>query len=445
MNKFKKYEDEILNGSIMPTLIVLSFPLVMNQILATLYNMVDSYYMGKLGNDALTAIAMTFPIFQMIISLGAGFSMGGMVIFSKNIGAGNFEENRRAKSQLITTNLLFAAFIMIICYSFYKPLLVFCGATENLLEICTAYLRVLFLTIPFMFIINVYSAIENSKGNTFAPMIRIFISTILNAIFNSYAVRNGYGVVGIAFGTVLANFILVVYCIIFMWKNNDISWKYIKMLDIKLALNFIKIGIPIALSNALANAGFIITNKSVIGFGDDVLAGFGIGNRINNIFSTPANAMVTSISIMVAQNLGAKKFDRVKEIFKKSLLLSVYISIFLFFIQFFGANYFAKIFSSDVHITKHTVNFLRVFSFGGIVWAIFQAYVGYFQGHGKTKINFWVNLLRVWLFRVPFIYLFEWLFNSGAYSVWFAMLVGNIMSLPIAFYAYKKYYQKKVI
>lgn len=442
MDKKQGNFNEVLQGKIFPTLLKISFPIMLNQLLQTFYNISDSYFMGLLGSEALAASAFTFPIFQVLTSLGGGLATGGMIIFSRNIGAGNFEENLKAKSQLITVNLLLGFFLTGITLFFSEEIFIISGATENLAKISSSYMRILFAAIPSLLIVNSYSAIENSKSNTKKPLFLVAVSTVLNIIFNSLAVEFNMGISGIALATLLSSLILTIYCILELFKKGDISLKYLKP-DLPLILSILSMGIPVALSSSTASLGFVVMNRYVVQFGPEALAAFGIGNRLNNIFYTPANGLFTGVSIMISQNLGAGNRKKMKEILEISMKTSISIALLGSFLIYFFSAPMISIFTRDQEIFRHSENYLHIFLYCNVAWGVYQIYSGYFLGIGLTKLNFYINLGRVWIFRIPILIFLEKVFNLGAYSIWFAMLISNILVMFLAALIYYLNYGEK--
>lgn len=442
MKKYDTGTSEILNGNILRTLIFLSFPIVINQLLQTFYNISDSYFMGILGSDELAASAFTFPIFQLLTNLGGGLATGGMIIFSRNVGAGEFDEALKSKSQLIFLNIVLGILLSTLTFLMSKNILSYSGAEGELLRLSNSYTQILFFSIPWIFITSSYCSIENSKGNTKKPMLLVAYSIILNIILNSLAVYFKLGITGIALATFISNMILAIYCISFLLKNGDIQLNLMRF-NRKIALEIINLGIPVALSSALANLGFVVLNRHVVLFGEDVLASFGIGNRLNNIFYTPANGISTGVSIMISQNFGAGNRERIREIFTKAMKLTVIISLFGSLGIYLLRENMITLFTENKSIIFHTNNFLKVFLYCNVAWGVYQVFSGFFLGMGLTKLNFYINLGRVWLFRVPILLLLERFFTLGAYSVWFAMLISNLLVMVVAWGIYMKNYNLK--
>lgn len=393
--------------------------------------------MGLLGSEALAASAFTSPIFQVITSLGTGLATGGMIIFSKNIGSGNLKENLKAKSQLMLVNLLLGTLLALVTFIFTKNIISLSGASGNLATLSGNYMRILFTAIPSLLIVNSYSAIENSKGNTKKPLILVAISTVLNVVFNSLAVKLNFGIEGIAVATLLSSLLLTLYCVWELFKKKDISWRYLKP-NPALILSILAMGVPVALSSSTASLGFVVMNRYVVDFGSEALAAFGVGNRINNIFYTPANGFLTGVSIMIAQNLGAGNTKRMKEILHTAMKASVSIAFVGSIILYLLTDSMISIFTDNPEIVRHSKNYLHIFVYCNMAWGVYQVYSGYFLGIGLTKLNFYINLGRVWAFRIPVLILLERTFSLGAYSIWSAMLISNILVMFLVAGIYHK-------
>ena len=168
------------------SMIKLAIPLIISNFLQNLYNLADTYYMGKLGGIELATASFTSPITQMIIGAGTGFSLGGGVILSQTFGSKNIKKLVEVNTQLIVVNMVIAIIITVLSFGFCEKILVFSGATGVLLEKSSLYIKFIFLTIPMTFIVTAYTVIKNSKGKTSAPLHLITVSVILNIILNSF-------------------------------------------------------------------------------------------------------------------------------------------------------------------------------------------------------------------------------------------------------------------
>ena len=203
------------NAEVYLTIIKLAIPLIIANFLQNLYNLADTYYMGKLGGLELATSSFTSPITQMIIGAGSGFSLGGGVILNQTYGSKNFKKLVEVNTQLIIINLIIAIFILFFSFLFCENILKFSGASGELLEKSALYIKFIFLTIPMTFIVTAYITIKNSKGKTTAPLYLVTASVILNIILNSFFIyKLKWGLAGIGIATVIANLLLCIYCLL---------------------------------------------------------------------------------------------------------------------------------------------------------------------------------------------------------------------------------------
>lgn len=434
-------ENYILEGNILKVLITISFPLIINQFLISFDNIIDSYFLGIIGEKAIAAATITSTIYSMLISFGNGIITAGMIILSKNIGANEYLIVKKQKSQLFISSFLFATCISLICAIFLKKILKGSGANGELLELSLSYLYILLFSVPCIYIINVYSAIENANGSTLKPMLRALYYIILNIILNSIVIKLNYGIKGIAFVTTFSNLLLAIYCIFMMSKNDDISINEIKKFNLSFIKELLKLGLPISLSNVSAFIGFIFINIGILKFGEEILVSFGIGNRINNVFETIINGFAIGISIMIAQSIGSKNNERTKEVKSKAIVFLIGITCILAITLFFSSKYLVVYFTDNEIILAQSKNFLRISSVGLFGWLYYQFYISYFQGIGKTKFNFYLNLIRIWGVRIPIIFSLYYLGLKSEYVIWGTTVFSNFAVLPLI-YCINKYYIK---
>ena len=324
-------------------MIKLAIPLIISNFLQNLYNLADTYYMGKLGAVELATASFTSPITQMIIGAGTGFSLGGGVILSQVYGSKQMKKLVKINTQLILINIIIALILMVLSFIFCKKILIFSGASGVLLIKSEIYIKYIFLTIPLTFITTAYIVIKNSKGKTTSPLYLITLSVILNIVFNYFFVyKIELGLEGIGLATVIANLLLSVYCLFELVVKKEIASKYFK-LNIKILKKILILGFPTSLTTVANSLSFVLINIFVVKYGNDVLAAYGVGNRINNIIYVLINGIGSSVAILVGHNIGARKIDKIKKILivgiKLGFLIGVISVIFLLHIFLIIVNY----------------------------------------------------------------------------------------------------------
>ena len=410
------------------SMIKLAIPLIISNFLQNLYNLADTYYMGKLGGIELATASFTSPITQMIIGAGTGFSLGGGVILSQTFGSKNIKKLVEVNTQLIVVNMVIAIIITVLSFGFCEKILVFSGATGVLLEKSSLYIKFIFLTIPMTFIVTAYTVIKNSKGKTSAPLHLITVSVILNIILNSFFIyKMNLGLKGIGIATVIANLLLCIYCLIDLSIKREIAREYLKF-NKDIFKKILRLGFPSSLTTTTNSLSFILINIFVVKYGNDVLAAYGVGNRINNIIYVLVNGIGSSVAILVGH----------REILLAGIKIGLIVGIVSVIFLYWNLDIAVGILTSDEMIKYHSINYLKIMLISVIPWVIFQVLAGVFQGTGHTTFNMYCHVGRIWIFRVPFIYFLERILELKEYSIWYSMLLSNLCALLFSIFLYRK-------
>lgn len=419
-------------------LFILAAPLILSNLLHSFYNLADTYYMGKLGSVELAAASFTSPITQMIIGAGTGFSIGGGIIISQIFGQKDKKKLLEISTQLLSINFFLSTIIMILSFLFCNNILILSGASDILLEKSSLYIKFIFATIPMTFIISSYTTIKNCKGRTIAPLYLIFYSVLLNIVLNSiFIYKFKLGLFGIGLATLIANLLLSIYCLYDLIKTKEIGLNYFKVKYINLK-RIVKLGVPSSISAMTNSLSFIIVNIFVVKYGNEVLAAYGIGNRINSIIYVLINGVGSAVAILVGQNIGAKKLKRAKKILKIGMGIGLILGIIMIILLYLNLEVVLNFLTSDTLIKYHSRNYVTIMLASIIPWVIFQSFSGIFQGTGHTKFNMYCHFGRTWFFRVSFIYFFEKVLLMKEFSIWYSMLFSNLFILIVSVFLYKK-------
>jgi Na+-driven multidrug efflux pump len=197
-------------------------------------------------------------------------------------------------------------------------------------------------------------------------------------------------------------------------------------------------GIPTVIEKVSLSYGFVMVNQVIIRYGDNVLAAYGITNRINSVLFSTVAGIGTGLAIIITQNLAQNQTARVKAAIKLSMLIAVILSTVVGFTLLLFKIPVANVMTrGDAEVLRHTLNAMSVYSISVIPWAVFQVIIGIFQGYGKTKYNLLISFMRVYLFRLPIISGLAFLLpNLKEYTVWYGMLISNILTAVSAVVLY---------
>lgn len=449
---FSTKRQLILKGKMPKVILTIAAPIMLNNFIQTIYNLADTYWVSnKLGTAEVASMTLVFPIIFLTLSLGMGINVAGTALISQHTGAQQKKEASRVASQMFAFTMILAIVLSVIGFFATPYIIKAMGGKGDVLKYATQYLQIMFWEIPVIFMFFVYNSIKQGQGDTFTPMIFNVCGVVLNIILDPIFIVNfGLGIRGAALATIFSRSIFAAIAIytLFSNKNNGI---YLRIKDIKiekdLLMKIIKIGLPASLGQSAAAFGFIILNAFVISYGDQTLAAFGIGNRINSLVLMPVMGIGSALATIVGQNLGANNIDRVKLAFSTSIKLSTIFMVLGGVILSLSSRHVVGIFiKNDMEVFKLSHQYLRLISASLPLMGFFQVFIGTFQGSGHTIFAMLMDMGRLWGLRIPLIVLFGKFTSWGPSGVWYAMVLSNGIICVVGLMIYlSNSWQKKVI
>ncbi len=425
-------------------LFILAFPLMLNNFIKTIHDMVDMYFVSKIADhtaDAVSSISITFPVLFTFISLGIGLSIAGTALISQLVGS-----NQMKDARLYATNLLFIAIVIgfilnVISYFGAPYIMTWMGASGYMLEKSISYLQIRSFELVFVFIFFAYTSIRQADGDTKTPVIFGVITMVINIILSPLLISTfNMGVEGAAYATLFSNIVivpLITYQLFFGKNELTISFK-----EFPIAKNVVKAlsetAIPASTGQAITAIGFIIMNGIIISYGTQTVAAFSVGNRVSSLVLHPVMAIGGVLAAYIGQNIGNLNPERAKEAFHKAMKLSVGIMTVLSVIMLMVREPLGALFlGGDQAALDLAVKYMFYLIIGLPLMAIFQTFLGVYNGTGKTKYSFIVSVTRLWLLRIPLIIIFKNFTSFGSGGIWTAMLISNFIIAFIAYAFYK--------
>lgn len=431
----------ITKGSLTKAIYSLSLPIIINNLIQTMYNLTDTFYVSKLGETALAAMQITYPMVFFMLSLAMGLSIGGIALISQYIGAQDEKKARVVSGQILTASLIASVAMGVLGYIFSGKILALMGATGQLHQLATQFLSTLFLGAPTVFIVFAFNGIKQGQGDTMTPMIVSALAVVTNIILDPIFIFTlGYGIKGAAYATILSRSIFNIVAIAMLFSKRFNRLK-IELSDLKLQKKYIakivEVGLPAAVSQATTSIGFTVMNGFVLAFGEAIVNAFAIGNRISSIIFMPGMGIGGALSTIVGQNIGAGNVDRADQAFKTStwhasLLVSV-ASVIMFP---FTAG-LVSIFTDDAYIISEGSYYLRMILLTIPLFGIFNCLIGLFQGSGHTMSALFLNLGRLWVLRIPMLMAIRALGIDNPKFIWYAMIISNIIIVAVGYLLYR--------
>lgn len=445
--------DFITAGNITSVIFKLSIPLMISNLIKTLYGITDGIYVAQISSEDYAATSFTWPILYLFIAVGLGVNVAATSLMSQKLGAKKFDECKiLASHTLLLTGFLGLVF-SILGYLISPFVVRWMGASGSFAEKSQIFLAINSLGLIFDMIFFGYQAILNSQGRTKSTTIISTISSLANVILDPFFIFDNVlglkglnlGLKGAAYATVLSKVLLVLISVLIVKKESEIeiNFKDFK-LDFKIIKDIFSISIPASLGTSGEAIGFTILNGFIASYGTTTLAAFSMGNRLTDIFNQGSMGIGMALTSIIGQNVGARKKDRAKEIFKRAIIIITFFSLFASIILLTFKDPLLSIFikdKSDYNLWQQASEYMYFSAVITFFMGYFAAINGFFQGLGKTKFTMYLSLARLWAIRLPLIMILKTLTDFGSTGIWISMLVSNALTVIFGFiiYARKKY------
>lgn len=436
-----KNQEQILRGSLWRAVLALAIPVIINSFLQTMYNLTDTYWLGKLGTEQLAAINLVSPVQSIIINFGSGITMAGSVLIAQYIGAGEKKNAKGMANQIFMCAMCFAAVCATLCFLFTPGIVGWLKADGETFSHAVMYLRVVVWDMPFLYMVNIFSAVHQSQGDTLTPMFLNLGGILLNMILDpTLIVACGMGVAGAALATLLAKMVPAgVAFFLLTRKGNGIELdrRYMRFEKEKLKL-ILKIGLPTAIGGSTMQLGFLLMSRNVFAYGNQAMAAYGIGNRVNGLITLPTNGIGSAVATIVGQNMGAGQKDRADRGYRISMGISIVMLIAggMILSRDFISRAVVSIFSDDGEVIAMAADFLSIMAFWCFTNGVYNSTIGLFNGTGHTEVTVAVEASRLWVFRFLTLWFCESILHMVVRSIWYSVVVSNGISSVILLILY---------
>lgn len=436
-----KNQEQILRGSLWRAVLALAIPVIINSFLQTMYNLTDTYWLGKLGTEQLAAINLVSPVQSIIINFGSGITMAGSVLIAQYIGAGEKKNAKGMANQIFMCAMCFAAVCATLCFLFTPGIVGWLKADGETFSHAVMYLRVVVWDMPFLYMVNIFSAVHQSQGDTLTPMFLNLGGILLNMILDpTLIVACGMGVAGAALATLPAKMVPAgVAFFLLTRKGNGIELdrRYMRFEKEKLKL-ILKIGLPTAIGGSTMQLGFLLMSRNVFAYGNQAMAAYGIGNRVNGLITLPTNGIGSAVATIVGQNMGAGQKDRADRGYRIAMGISIVMLIAggMILSRDFISRAVVSIFSDDGEVIAMAADFLSIMAFWCFTNGVYNSTIGLFNGTGHTEVTVAVEASRLWVFRFLTLWFCESILHMGVRSIWYSVVVSNGISSVILLILY---------
>ena len=408
MNKEKsKNRGLMTEGVIWKEILLFSIPLLLGNLFQQLYNAVDSVVVGNyIGAQALAAVGSSAPVINLLVSFFMGLAVGAGVIISRYFGARKKEELHIAVHTSLA--LTFAAgLVMTLIGVLISPyVLQWVGTPSDVMESSVLYLRIYFLGILSVMVYNMGSGILRAVGDSRNPLYFLIVSSVTNIILDMlFVIVFHMGIAGVGWATLIAQTISAVLTMLLLMRTKEeyqVKLKHIRFHK-HMLYEIVRLGLPSGLQNAIVSFSNVIVQSNINAFGSLAMAGCGSYTKIDGFAILPVMSYSMALTTFTGQNMGAKKYDRVKQGAKTGILMSVITIVCISaLLLILGPNILA-IFSSDPTVINYGLYMMHVLAPGYIFLAISHAFNGIIRGAGITTVPMivmvtcWCGLRMAWI------------------------------------------------
>ena len=397
---------DMTEGSIFGHLIKFAVPLLVGNILQQLYNMVDTWVVGNyVDGEAFSAVGTVGPIINLLIGFFMGFSTGTGVIISQYYGAKKHDEVQRSMHTSLAITFILGIVFTVVGILMVPFMLDLMNTPEDVLDEATEYLTVYFSGIMGLMVYNIGSGILRSVGDSQRPFYFLAVSAITNTVLDLlFVCQFGLGVKGVAYATIIAQFLSAV--LIMIRSKNCVNFSFKKLRIHKdMLFKTIKIGLPAGLQMAVTSFSNIFVQSYINYFGTAAMGGWTAYSKIDTLILLPMQSVSLASTTFVGQNLGKGNVERAKKGINTSLLIACCSTAVLMIPVLIFAPQLVSFFKNDSEIIEYGAMFLYWLTPFYVLCCMNQIYAGALRGSGNSTTPMIIMLCSFVLFRQVYLYI----------------------------------------
>lgn len=445
-----KFENNLAEGNVVKQLILFSLPVLISNIIQSLYSTVDMLIVGQYaGEIAMSGVNIGGQVSFIITNMIFGLSVGATVLVGQYKGANDRKSMHEVIATLLISLVVAAAVLTVVMIAVVDPILHTIKTPVESYSEAKKYFIISMMGTVFIFGYNALSALMRGLGDSKNPLVFVAIACVVNILLDLLLVAKfNMGAAGAAWATIISQAISMILCIVYLARNNfifDFSLESFKSFSKKQLKLILKIGIPTSIQNVASGLSFLFLTTLVNTLGVMASAAVGAVGKLNGFAILPGIAMSTSISAMSAQNIGAKKYKRASKTMFTGIAIALGISIVIFALVGIFPEACMKMFGKDPEFIRCGVEYIKSFKYDYLIAPVFFCFNGLFIGSGHTTFSLINGVLSSILFRIPASYLFGMAMGMGLTGVGLGAPVASIAAfiLCVIFYTTGKW--KKIV
>lgn len=423
--------DFILNGNPYRVIFSIALPLVFYSSLSQIFQFIDTLIATNMSSSVISTVSFISQIHSMLTALTSGLALGGGIIISRSFGSGDMRAVREKISTLFFLVLFIGGAILALVIPFAEPFLRFMRMPEDLLKEGVPYFILEMIGLIFLFINTVYISIEKSRGNTkkifLYNMCVLSIKTSMNIFFVKVLHGNMFM---LPISTICAQGFLTIIALINLTSKKNPFQISIKACRFKKDFLFplTSLALPVFLEKFVFSFGKVLVNSMCAFYGSTVVGALGVSNRLGGLSTNPPSGFQEAETAIISQNLGAKNVKRALGAFYRVFLINLVLSCAIFILTGVFKEQIIELFAKGDPVFADEVR--KIYSYerlDAILVSMNTSVMGLLYGFGKTKISMVLNMVRLFIYRIPSLFIMMRM-NIGIEAVGIAMLISNSLT-----------------
>ena len=438
--------NKFLEGPILTSLIALAVPIVLTNILQAGYQLIDAFWVGRLGGDAVAAVSVTFPVIFLSIALGTGLAIAGSTLIAQYVGA----KQQDMVNHVAAQTLLMIAFVSIVLgaigYVIAPSLLSLMGVTPEVYEGALGFMRVSFIGLVFTFTFFMFQSIMRGIGETTLPIYIVLATVALNFVLDPLFIFGwgpipAMGVMGAALATLGTQSIAAFAGIFVLLRGKHGVHLFLK--DFVPDLSYIKraffLGFPASIEMSARALALTVMTFLIASFGTLAVASYGVAGNVIQVIIIPAMGLAMAISTLVGQNIGAGNMERAARIGRLGAWLSFWMLTTVGVLTFLFAPALVAFFvPEEPEVIASGATVLRTMS---LSWGFLGAQIaltGVLRASGNMVMTMVLTLVSQWVIQFPLAYMLAKHTDLGVNGIWWAFPIANVLTVLITVAIYMK-------
>lgn len=433
--------------AILPLILKMSWPSIVSMTAMSLYNFIDTFWLARFSSQALAALTVCVPLQLIAAAIGVGTGIGAGSFSARMLGSGNNLQATKAAGQTFFLSLFFGLISIIFVFLFGDEMLLFFGASGEIMPLCQDYLYLIVFSSPFLFFSMTTAIMLRVEGRPLLSMYVVVTALVSSAILDPFLIFGigpfpRMGIKGAALVTIIAQFIMFIFSLIFLQLKSskyEFKWKY-TIPDFQIIKSIYSTGFPSMMINFIVGIVLIVYNHVLANFGFQAIAAFGICFRITGLATMVLFGIGAGLMPIIGFNAGARLYHRLREAVFVALKVSMFFAVAAIIILELSASQIVNIFSNDPHLTAIAIPALRIHIAALIFSAPIIIYVNMFMGLGKGTLAMFILFIRDIIVFIPLLIILPIFW--GITGAWMALPLASLIELFLVIYWAKKELRK---